>query len=52
MLRLAVPTGLTDAFTALSSAFTFVTDNPVLGLLIFTLVAGTLIGIVFSLFRR
>lgn len=52
MFKLAVPTGLTDAFTALGDAFTFVTGNPVLGILIFTLVAGTLVSIVFSLFRR
>lgn len=43
---------LADAFDAISSAFTFVTDNPVLGRLLFALVAGTLISIVFSLFKR
>lgn len=52
MLRLAVPAGLSDAFSALSDAFDFVTGNSVLGTLIFVLVAGTLVSVVFSLFRR
>lgn len=43
---------LADGFSALSDAFDFVTDNPILGILIFVLVAGTLLSIVFSLFRR
>lgn len=43
---------LADGFTALSDAFTWVTSNPVLGVLLFVLVGGTLISIVFSLFRR
>lgn len=43
---------LSDGFSALSDAFNWVIGNPVLGVLLFVLVGGTLISIVFSLFRR
>lgn len=43
---------LSDGFSALTDAFEWVTSNPVLGVLLFVLVGGTLISIVFSLFRR
>lgn len=43
---------LTEGWSAITEAFTFITSNSLLGILITVLIAGSVLGVVFSLFRR
>lgn len=45
-------TALTGGWSAITEAFTFITDNSLLSILLTVLIAGSVLGVVFSLFRR
>lgn len=51
-VKLAVDSGLTGALESITAIFSFINDNSVLSILLWALVGGTLLGIVFSLFRK